>query len=36
MDKVTIKIPRELYEKLQGMIEGTGFFSVKRKDKRRG
>ncbi len=28
MDKVTIKIPRELYEKLQGMIEGTGFSSV--------
>ncbi len=27
-DKVTIKIPRELYEKLQGMIEGTGFSSV--------
>ncbi|RCV63263.1 hypothetical protein C5S53_15040 [Methanophagales archaeon] len=26
--KVTIKIPRELYEKLQGMIEGTGFSSV--------
>ena len=28
MDKVTIKIPRELYEKLQGIIEGTGFSSV--------
>ena len=27
-DKVTIKIPRELYEKLQGMIDGTGFSSV--------
>jgi Arc/MetJ-type ribon-helix-helix transcriptional regulator len=27
-DKVTIKIPRELYETLQGMIEGTGFSSV--------
>ena len=27
-DKVTIKIPRELYEKLQGMTEGTGFSSV--------
>jgi Arc/MetJ-type ribon-helix-helix transcriptional regulator len=27
-DRVTIKIPRELYEKLQGMIEGTGFSSV--------
>ena len=27
-DKVTIKIPRELYEKLQGMIESTGFSSV--------
>jgi len=27
-DKVTIKIPRELYEKLRGMIEGTGFSSV--------
>ncbi|MCW3130568.1 MAG: ribbon-helix-helix domain-containing protein [Methanophagales archaeon] len=27
-DKVTIKIPRELYEKLQRMIEGTGFSSV--------
>ena len=27
-DKVTIKIPRELYEKLQGMIEDTGFSSV--------
>ncbi len=28
MDKVAIKIPRELYEKLQGIIEGTGFSSV--------
>ncbi len=27
-DKVTIKIPRELYERLGGMIEGTGFGSV--------
>lgn len=27
-NKVTIKIPRELYEKLQGMIYGTGFSSV--------
>jgi len=27
-DKVTIKIPRELYGKLQEMIEGTGFSSV--------
>lgn len=27
-DRVTIKIPRELYENLQGMIEGTGFSSV--------
>jgi Arc/MetJ-type ribon-helix-helix transcriptional regulator len=27
-DKVTIKIPRELYENLQQMIEGTGFSSV--------
>jgi Arc/MetJ-type ribon-helix-helix transcriptional regulator len=27
-DKVTIKIPRELYEKLREMIEGTGFSSV--------
>ena len=26
-DKVTIKIPRELYETLQKMIEGTGFSS---------
>jgi len=26
--KVTIKIPRELYEKLSMMIEGTGFSSV--------
>ena len=28
MDKVTIKIPKELYENLQTMIEGTGFSSV--------
>ncbi len=28
MDKVTIKIPKELYENLQGMIEDTGFSSV--------
>ena len=27
-DKVTIKIPRELYEKLREMVEGTGFSSV--------
>ncbi|MDO8724572.1 MAG: ribbon-helix-helix protein, CopG family [Candidatus Methanoperedens sp.] len=27
-DKVTIKIPRELYETLQNMIEGTGFSST--------
>lgn len=27
-DKVTIKIPRELYEKLREMIEDTGFSSV--------
>jgi len=27
-DKVTIKIPRELYTNLQQMIEGTGFSSV--------
>ena len=27
-DRVTIKIPRELYEKLQEMIEDTGFSSV--------
>ena len=27
-DKVTLKIPRELYEKLREMIEGTGFSSV--------
>ena len=27
-DKVTIKIPRELYHKLSRMIEGTGFSSV--------
>jgi len=26
--KVTIKIPRELYENLQGLIGGTGFRSV--------
>lgn len=28
MDKVTIKIPKELYENLQSMIKGTGFSSV--------
>jgi len=27
-DKVTIKIPRELYENLKQMIEGTGFSST--------
>ena len=27
-DKVTIKIPKELYQKLSQMIEGTGFSSV--------
>jgi len=27
-DKVTIKIPRPLYEKLQTIIEDTGFRSV--------
>ena len=27
-DRVTIKIPRELYEKLREHIEGTGFSSV--------
>ena len=27
-NKVTIKIPRELYQKLRGMVEGTGFSSV--------
>jgi Arc/MetJ-type ribon-helix-helix transcriptional regulator len=27
-DKVTIKIPRELYQKLGEMIQGTGFASV--------
>jgi metal-responsive CopG/Arc/MetJ family transcriptional regulator len=27
-DKVTIKIPRELYERLQGIIADTGFASV--------
>lgn len=27
-EKVTIKIPRELYEILQQMVEGTGFSSV--------
>ena len=26
--KVTLKIPRELYDKLSEMIEGTGFSSV--------
>ncbi|MDY6965197.1 MAG: CopG family transcriptional regulator [Halobacteriota archaeon] len=27
-DKVTLKIPRELYGRLKEMIEGTGFSSV--------
>jgi Arc/MetJ-type ribon-helix-helix transcriptional regulator len=27
-DKVTIKIPRELYETLKNMVEGTGFSST--------
>ncbi len=27
-DRVTIKIPRELYETLQPMVEDTGFSSV--------
>ena len=27
-DRVTIKIPRDLYEKLREHIEGTGFSSV--------
>jgi len=27
-DKVTIKIPRELYQRLSQMIAGTGFSSV--------
>jgi len=27
-DKVTIKIPRELYQRLTEMTEGTGFSSV--------
>ena len=27
-NKVTLKIPRELYQKLSQMIEGTGFSSV--------
>ncbi|MBO8161183.1 MAG: CopG family transcriptional regulator [Thermosipho sp. (in: Bacteria)] len=27
-DKVTIKIPRPLYEKLKKLIEGTGYSSV--------
>ena len=27
-DKVTIKIPSELYQKLSQMIQGTGFSSV--------
>lgn len=27
-DKVTIKIPRELYQRLSQMIRGTGFSSV--------
>ena len=28
MEKVTIKIPRELYQRLSEMIVGTGFSSV--------
>jgi Arc/MetJ-type ribon-helix-helix transcriptional regulator len=28
MQRVTIKIPRELYDKLKAMIENTGFSSV--------
>jgi metal-responsive CopG/Arc/MetJ family transcriptional regulator len=28
MERVTIKIPKELYKKLKDMIEGTGFTSV--------
>ena len=28
-DRATIKIPRELYQKLASMIEGTGFSSVR-------
>jgi len=39
-DKVTMKIPRELYEKLREMIEGTGFSSVtgihERRETKRG
>ena len=27
-NKVTIKIPRELYQKLRAMVSGTGFSSV--------
>ena len=27
-DKVTLKIPRPLYEKLKSVIEGSGFSSV--------
>lgn len=27
-EKVTIKIPKELYEKLKEIIDGTGFSSV--------
>jgi len=27
-DRVTIKIPRELFVSLQGIIQGTGFSSV--------
>ena len=27
-DKVTIKIPKQLYEKLKKIIEGTGYSSV--------
>jgi len=27
-DRVTLKIPRPLYDKLKGAVEGTGFRSV--------
>ena len=27
-DKVTLKIPRPLYDRLKGVIEGSGFSSV--------
>jgi len=27
-DRVTLKIPRPLYEKLQNVVEGTGYRSV--------